>query len=296
MKNRFQFTLFLVLLCTNTLAQLYEIKLGGSIDSTGKFIESFDFNLNRTEQQEEGGTSEKYLLGGNKHKWYLQPTASINLGAGAQSNSNDFYTSAIFRNVRNVPIDKSVKIDSTLSHKKRRNYLLAWDIAPVINADKNFQERIAYVQTKFNYTLLKTKTPFNKQKKFSSFAFVCNPFVNIGGRNSRNYSSNVFYITSGIYNEISFDLKKYNATTVKNGDTNYTMEDYLTFSLKNEWVFIVNDLPALNMNFHGRHLTKASVDYYVNKQFSVGVEYKIGNLSPTYEAFNGGAIVFKFKK
>ncbi|MFC0514630.1 hypothetical protein ACFFGT_10475 [Mucilaginibacter angelicae] len=253
--------------------------LGVSFLSGKKFIQSFDFNLNRTNEVQNNNGGIYFLYTATTH-YYIIPTVDASIGESVSAANNNIVTQIVFGKVF-----KSTRHRDGSSVSEFKSSL---EISPTYNADKTFAEKLYYVQLKLTINPI-TSTFTGKGSKYFAkqvFSFAIDPVLNLGTHDSQTYKMEKAYSAGGFNTSLSLRLNK-----LDNKDAPYT--DW-SFKLSGDGYRLFSEIPALYAKDYYGQLA-ASVDKAVNSKISLSLAYKYGNENAKYSDVHSLTLGFKYK-
>lgn len=251
-------------------------KIGGGVtfSKDKKFIQSFTFDLNRTEEAKEKAGGFNFLY--TKDAFYIVPTIDVNLGESITSSENNVLGQLIF----------GKKLLDRKDSLKTNYFKVYFEGSPVYNADKNFLEKKYYTQLKMVFSKIFSGYDLNKRYFPWIMAITINPLLNIGSHRSKTFSTTSTYSASGLNTELKLRL---NAK-----DTAKKVTEIWTFKLAANGYRLYKEVNELyNKDYYGQLF--ASVDRAINSKISVSLAYKYGNDNPKYTTANVLEAGFKVK-
>jgi hypothetical protein len=279
MRKLFIRSLLVLLASGSFVAPVYAqnfLKVAGgfSFSKEKKFVQSFAFDLNRTEEVKEKQASHYFLY--TNDGFYIIPTVDVNIGETVTASENNIVTQVNF----------GKKIYDGKLDGKKQYWRLYLEGSPVYNADKDFDERKYYLQVKMiGSSIFKSR---NDDKDFFDrvFSININPLLNIGTRNSKTYAANHTYSAAGLNTE--FKLR------INTIDSAQKISERWTIKLTANGYRLLSEIDALYSKDYYGQLT-GSVDYAINAKFGISISYKYGNDNAKYTTANVLEAGFKIK-
>lgn len=269
MKNQLYFRCLVAFLFVQLGYSQDFMRLGIAHDfDNDKVVQTFTFDLNRTEDIKE--KSGKYLiyLGSNV---FVCPTIDINIGDGIKTSDNNvlFQVNVVRKwfGTPNAVLDAATQISRVTAVNQ------AFEFVPSFNADKTFAEKMGYAQLKYTWNFLASRAqtvpaPAVLSDRLLSFGLA----ANTGYRFSKTYDEEKLYATAGVILEYKYQLLK---TKIPN----------MNFKLSANYYYLISELEALtNDDFAGS--LKASIDKKLYNTVFLELSYKYGNNNPTYSYVN----------
>lgn len=260
---------------------------GGKL-SDGQWVSSFQLDINRTESKGESTDDRFTPIGGGNSALYFQPGASINLGGdSAKTSSDDLLFQAKFLYLFDDWTNFS-EIKTIGEFNTKKSQFFRMELNPSYNADKHINERLYYLQPKFNYNWIYEKYPeVNSLKKIKVINFSSYIANNWGARNSRDFSTVNLYGTVDLYGEFKWQLSKW-----KNGEE----RNLIDFKIQGNGQYIISEASQFSEINPLRFKFKSTLDFYASKSLSIGLEYKSGDMSPDYSRYESYGFTLKYKK
>jgi hypothetical protein len=241
-----------------------------------KLVQTFDFNLNRTDEvtNKDGGINFFYSPVTN---YYITPTVSANIGESITTANNNI--------VAQVAFGKDIAINK---EKGKSFFRISAEISPTYNSDKTFTEKLYYAQIRLILNPIWDKFTGTAASSLlrREFSIAVNPVVNIGSHDSKTYGVRAAYNTAGL--NTSFILR-YNSLDKKGA----VYEDWV-FKLTGNGYRLFSEIKALYAKDYYGQLT-ASIDKALNSKCALSAGYKYGNESAKYDNVNGLTFGFKYK-
>ena len=255
------------------------IRIGLAHDfKKNNLLQTFSFDFNRTEKVDEKvGKNILY----NKKGFYLTPTSSVNVGDGTTSSENNilfqFFAGKSF-------FGKLHKSNNNLTTSVWNK---AIELNPSFTSDKNFNEKLGYLQIKLlaNFFSATDKDATINTFKKNALSFSLGAFSNIGYRHSKNYNLGHQYITTGILSDFKY--------RILNKKENEIYDDWI-LGIKGNYYFVASELSQITLDkFAGS--VKCSVDKRFYKSLYLGLLYKYNTDNPTYSIVHTLEISLKVK-
>lgn len=268
-------TLILVTLSTQYFAQdMFRFGLGLGIDkSKREFVQTISFDFNRTEEvQERAGKS---LLSTAKG-FYITPSADVNLGAKPSASEDNVTASFIFGK-------RDAQLPKIKDPNRQRLFVNSGELNPTFGADKNFGEILLYGEALYRFNFIRsyyTASLSDNGYLKRVFLFSFSAVANNGNRYNDALTKNVFFSQLGGGLEFKLRLR----TRMKKNEKEVVFDRWV-FKANTSCLAVLQDLREVYTN-DVAGIIKASIDFGIIKQLSVGLKYKYGNLTPTYHAFH----------
>ncbi|MES2109818.1 MAG: hypothetical protein V4577_13755 [Bacteroidota bacterium] len=253
--------------------------LGVSFLSGKKFIQSFDFNLNRTDEVQNNNGGIYFLYTTTTH-YYIIPTVDANIGESVSAANNNIVTQIAF--------GKAFKSSRHSAGSSVSEFKSSLEISPSYNADKTFAEKLYYVQLKLTLNPISSEFTGEGSKYFAKqvFSVAIDPVLNLGTHDSQTYATQKAYSAGGLNTALSLRLNKLDSK-----DAPYT--DW-SFKLSGDGYRLFSEIPALYAKDYYGQLA-ASIDKAVNSKIALSLAYKYGNENAKYSDVHSLTLGFKYK-
>ncbi|UPL50549.1 hypothetical protein [Hymenobacter sublimis] len=248
------------------------VRIGAGGDfKESRFIQTFSFDFNRTEKVDE--KAGRYILY-SRSGFYITPSSDVNIGEGVTASENNILVQLY---LGKAFFGDKVKSNDGFGVSQLNK---AFELNPVVNADKNFDQMLYYGQAKFLLNRISARyTSGPDTFLLADNSFSIGPFFNLGHRRTRvevngdqEISGNA-YATGGLLGEWKKRIRK---KTVKNG----VVDDWF-LRLSGNYYYVVSDSRNLTgEDFAG--IAKASIDKRIGKRIFLGLSYRYGNDNPKY--------------
>jgi hypothetical protein len=267
-----------LLAASNCVAQNFiKTDLAFSFDDSKKLVQTFDFNLNRTDevQNKNGGVYFLYTPA----RFYIIPTVDANIGQSVSTANNNVVTQIDFGKVLG---NWKCKNGNDL-----RFFRLAAQISPVYNSDKTFTEKLYYGQAKLlmNWVWDGFGGTAEKSQIDREISIAVDPVLNAGIHDSKNFGVNEGYSALGLNTSLTWSFFKFN------GDMQYA--DW-AIKFSGDYYDLSSEIKALyNKNYYGQ--VSGEVDKSITPKIALSLAYKYGNENATYSTVNTLQLGFKYK-
>lgn len=277
---KLQWLLLLLVLTKNVCLAQDFVRLGIAMDfKKDQLVQTFSFDLNRTEKIDE--KKGKYFFVSNESNWYFQPAVDVNVGEKVSSSENNILAQMVIGKYKDLAsVEKNEKI-----------YSVAMEFNPTFNADKDFNEKLGYLEIKGLGNMVDSEGSSDASGFVKSgYVIAAGLFTNAGIRYSRTYDTRGYYQTAGFLTECKFQwFGKYNVR-------DEFEEPFTTWQIKltGNYFSIVSDEELLyDKNFAGS--LKLSVEkHLLGKGLYLSASYKLGNDTPLYTDFHILELSLKF--
>jgi hypothetical protein len=281
MKNIYKsFAVFLIAVCPLSICFGQDfVRIGAAMDFKKKqVVQTFSFDLNRTEKIDE--KAGKYLFVTNDN-WYLLPAVDVNIGEKTTSSENNILAQIIIGNYKNLQRRQG----------SSRDYSVAFELNPTFNTDKDFNEKLTYLQLKGVGNMIDSKGPSNAGGYVKSgYVIAAGLFTNVGFRYSRSFDTTGYYQTAGIVTECKFQWFGKVDESDENEDPFYKWQ--IKFS-GNYFGIVADEKLLYDKDFGG--ILKLSVEKNLfQKVIYISAGYKLGNDTPLYTDFNALELSLKY--
>lgn len=269
-------TITLLVINSNKLIAQDFIRIGVAHDfKKSKIVQTFSFDLNRTEKIDEKVGS--YLTFSHDN-FYILPSIDFNVGDGVSSSENNILVQL---NIGKAYYGKLNKSDDNI---KTSVWNKSIEFNPSYNSDKLFNEKLSFGQLKFLFNYISSKHNIENENIFveKSASFSLGLFSNIGGRFSKTFDKTNLYSTVGV-------LLDFKARILDSTNT----EKWI-YKLTGNYYQIVSDIDEIAIDNYGG-VIKTSIDKLFYKKYYLSISYKYGNDNPTYNYFNTLELSVKIK-
>lgn len=281
MQNTYKFLVLLPLIIWPACSCLGQdfVRIGAAMDFNKKqVVQTFSFDLNRTERIDE--KTGKYLIFTNKN-WYLLPAVDVNIGEKTTSSENNILTQIVIGNFKTLPRRGS----------STKDYSIGFEVNPTFNADKDFNEKLAYLQLKGVGNMVDSKGPSDASGYVTSgYVIAGGLFTNAGLRYSRTFDTTGYYQTAGFLTECKFQwFDKYE-------DKDENEEPFTTWQIKltGNYFAVVSDEELLYDKDFGGSLKFSVEKHLFGKALYISSSYKLGNDTPLYTDFHTLELSLKY--
>jgi len=242
-----------------------------------KLVQTFDFNLNRTDEVQNNSSGVYFLY---THKYYIVPTVDANIGESVSAANNNIVTQVTFGKVLG-----DVKRKSGMDIANTR---FSAEISPTYNSDKTFAEKLYYAQFKFIYNPIFDHFggPADNPELQREISIAIDPIFNLGTHDSKIYQTEQGYSAAGL--NTSFLLRYIDK------DKKGAIHDDWVFKVSADGYRLFSEIRALYAkDYYGQLVL--SVDKWVTSKISLSLAYKYGNENAKYSSVNTLTFGFKYK-